>query len=180
MKPKGKKNDNKKADADARKKAKADNLAERKKLKEARAAERAAKKMPNQNGVTRPKPGTKCAAAWDIFDSISAKNRKPATIGEAMTLAKPKKLNDATVRTQYSRWRAFHGVKGRLESTNAKPKPAAKKKAKAKAAPKAKAKAKAKTSKPKAKAKAAAPASVADTPPETVAATPAASETPTA
>lgn len=135
----------------SKKKANAEAAKAKKTAAAAKKAERDAKRQPNQNGVTRPKPGTRCAEAWDIFDTISKANRKPSTIGEAMA-RKPKKLNDATVRTQYSRWRKFHGVTGRLESATPKKAKVAKAAPKKKAAAK-KASAPKKTAKKKAKAK---------------------------
>lgn len=71
-------------------------------------------KMPEQNGVRRPKPGTTCAKVWDVFDSVSQKNGSPATISESMPVLQAGGVNDATIRTQYARWRKFHGVTGRL------------------------------------------------------------------
>jgi len=75
--------------------------------------------MPEQNGIRRPKPDTLCGKAWGIFDTVSAKNGAPASIGESMELAKADGLNEANVRAEYARWRKFHGITGRIESPKA-------------------------------------------------------------
>lgn len=102
-----------KAAADKLREEKAAKKAEEKALKDAeklKAAE--ANKMPEQNGVRRPKPATACGRCWALFDQISGETGAPATISAAMALAGD--LNEDTVRTQYARWRKFHGVVGRL------------------------------------------------------------------
>lgn len=82
-------------------------------------AAREANRMPEQNGIRRPKPDTLCGKAWAIFDSVSQKNGAPASIGESMELAKADGLNEANVRAEYARWRKFHGITGRIESPKA-------------------------------------------------------------
>lgn len=99
----------KQAEIDAKAKAKADAIAARE-----------ASKMPEQNGVRRPKPDTLCGKAWAIFDTISNKNGAPASIGESLESAKEQSLNEANVRAEYARWRKFHGITGRIDA----PKPA--------------------------------------------------------
>ena len=92
--------------ADAKAQAKAD----------AKAAKEAAKesaKQPSQNGVTRPKAGTTTGNAWDIFDALSRETGAPAVIGDAIKRAPG--MAEATVRTQYAKWRKFNGVTGRSE-----------------------------------------------------------------
>ena len=102
---------------------KADEKAAEKARKEAEKAEakaaREAARMPEQNGIRRPKPDTLCGKAWGIFDSVSQKNGAPASIGESMELAKADGLNEANVRAEYARWRKFHGITGRIESPKA-------------------------------------------------------------
>lgn len=89
--------------------------------KAAKAAEREANRMPEQNGVRRPKPATLCGQAWEIFDDISRKNGAPASISEAMEIGKARELNEANMRAEYARWRKFHGISGRISA----PKPEA-------------------------------------------------------
>lgn len=99
------------AKAEAKAKKEADKLA---KLEAAKAAKEA-NKMPEQNGIRRPKPDGLCGQAWDIFDKVSAKNGQPASIKESMEISRAKGLNDANVRAEYARWRKFNGVSGRVE-----------------------------------------------------------------
>ncbi len=100
----------KRADKEAKEKAKA----------EAKAAREAAR-MPEQNGIRRPKPDTLCGKAWAIFDQVSGKNGAPASIGESMGIAKAQGLNETNVRAEYARWRKFHGISGRIEAPKAAP-----------------------------------------------------------
>lgn len=79
--------------------------------KEAAKAEKEATKQPKQNDVRRPKPNTTTGKVWGIFDSLSASTGAPALIGDALKQATG--IPEATVRTQYARWRKFHGITGR-------------------------------------------------------------------
>jgi hypothetical protein len=113
------------AEAEAAKAAKAAEKAAKEQAKaDAKAAALAAKeanKMPEANGVRRPKPETLCGQAWAIFDEVSQRNQSTASIGESMEIARARGLNEANVRAEYARWRKFYGVTGRI----AAPKPAA-------------------------------------------------------
>lgn len=88
--------------------------------KVAKAAEKAAaagvKKervvMPSQNGITRPRPDTRCARIWAIADELSAKFGQPTPISELAPVASAENINDATTRTQYARWKQYNGVFG--------------------------------------------------------------------
>lgn len=104
-----------KAEAKAAKaKAKADAKADK---AAAKVAAKAASKLPSQNDVTRPKAETTTGKAWAVFDALSAETGKPALIGDALKRAP--EIAEATVRTQYARWRKFHGITGRAETTKA-------------------------------------------------------------
>jgi hypothetical protein len=59
------------------------------------------------NGVMRPKAEGLCGQCWDLFDGISAGG--PVKMAEAVAVGTAASLNDATVRTQYNRWRKFNG-----------------------------------------------------------------------
>lgn len=67
-------------------------------------------KQPSQNGVTRPAPGTKTAAVWDLADSISAEKQRPALREEVMAAGEANGLNRGTIATQYARWTEYFGV----------------------------------------------------------------------
>jgi hypothetical protein len=98
-------------------KAEAEKLA--KAQEKAAAAAPTTPKQPEQNGITRPKADSQTGKAWAIFDEISAKNKQPASIGEALPVASAAGINEATTRTQYARWRKFNGVSGRVEAPKA-------------------------------------------------------------
>ena len=59
-----------------------------------------------QNGITRPKK-----QLLKVWEEQSAKLKKPAP--RAGVLEALSELNEATVATQYGRWRKFNGLKGR-------------------------------------------------------------------
>jgi len=108
--------------AEAAAKTEAEKLA---KAQEAAAAKPAVEKQPTQNDITRPKADSMTGKAWAIFDQISATNKAPASIGEALPQATAAGINEATTRTQYARWRKFNGVSGRVEAPKAPEAPAA-------------------------------------------------------
>lgn len=66
--------------------------------------------QPQQNGVTRPKDGTKTGRVWEIADELSAQQGSPAPRGDVMKAGEAEGLNPATIATQYGRWRKFHGL----------------------------------------------------------------------
>jgi hypothetical protein len=80
-----------------------------------RTAPREVIRMPEQNGIRRPKPTTLCGRAWAIFDGVTKKAGSPASIGEALKLTAPQGLNEANVRAEFYRWRQFNGIRGRVE-----------------------------------------------------------------
>jgi hypothetical protein len=108
----------KKAEREAEKQKKAEERAakakEREEAKAAKAAEREANRMPEQNGIRRPKPNTKCGRAWQIADDLSAQFGQPTPIAELLEAAKAEGLNEGNVKAEYARWRKFHGVTGRI------------------------------------------------------------------
>lgn len=108
---KAKKKEEEKAAKEAEKAAK---LAEKEAAKEAAKAAKEQNKMPESNGVRRPKPETLCGKAWGVFDEVSAKNGAPASIKESLELAKARGLNEGNVRVEYARWRKFFGITGRI------------------------------------------------------------------
>lgn len=111
----------KKEAADKKAKELADKKAAKEKADADAKAAREANRMPEQNGIRRPKPDGLCGKAWAIFDTVSAKNGSPASIGESMDEAKKANLNEANVRAEYARWRKFHGVSGRIAPPKADP-----------------------------------------------------------
>lgn len=112
------------AAAKLEKERKAAEKAELKKAEtERKAAEKAANVMPESNGIRRPKPGTVCGDAWAVFDAVSQETGAPATMSASLAKAGTL-INEATLRTQYARWRAFFGITGRLTDPAAEAKKA--------------------------------------------------------
>jgi hypothetical protein len=73
---------------------------------------------PEANGVKRPSAGTVCDQVWQIATELSNGDEKPstriATLSEVVKASEAKGINKFTARTQYARWRVFHGITGRL------------------------------------------------------------------
>lgn len=96
---------------------------------------------PQQNGQTRPRPGSKTGVVWDMADELTRKLGRHALRSEVLPAVYERHpgTSSGTATTQYGRWRRFHGLTGRS------PKPdggtaKATKAAKAPKAPKASAK----------------------------------------
>lgn len=80
-------------------------------------ATKAATVKNQRNGITRPAPEGITGKVWAAADACSAANGgSPATIAQVKGHHTMKGVNEHTVKTQYSRWRQYHGVKGRLIS----------------------------------------------------------------
>lgn len=107
--------------------------AEREAKKAQLKAEREAIKMPEQNGVRQPRPGTKTGEMWDLFNARSTAEGRPIAISEVFDELVAKGHKTATIRTQYAFWRKFHGITGRIENPNKAPKPVKPAKAEAEA-----------------------------------------------
>ena len=67
-------------------------------------------KQPRQNGVTRPRDGTKTGQVWAICDRLSKEAGGPPARAGVMKAGQEAELNPATVSTQYGRWRKFHNL----------------------------------------------------------------------
>jgi len=61
------------------------------------------------NGVTHPKAGTTTGSVWEIANALSNQHNAHATKKQVLA-ATATTLNPATVATQYSLWKKFHGV----------------------------------------------------------------------
>lgn len=97
-----------------------------------------------QNGVTRPLSHTLCGRAWDMADAMSKAKGAPVAVADLLVETNKEGLNEANVKAEYSRWRKFHGVTGRIPSQAALAKIQEREAAKAKAKEDKEAKAKAK------------------------------------
>lgn len=110
--------------------------------KEPKAKKEAAPKAPKvervvQNDVTRPKDGSATGTVWEIADALSKQHKRPATraeVFEANAARGNNAINEATVATQYQRWRVFNGVEKSAPAPKAEKAPKAPKGKKAEAA----------------------------------------------
>ena len=70
--------------------------------------------QPRQNGHTHPAPDTKCAQIWDIITQLSldkeGEYQRPA-LKDILQIGIAAGFNPATLKTQWARWRQFHGKK---------------------------------------------------------------------
>ena len=96
---------------DADKEAKAEAAEEAKKAK---AAAREAARMPEQNGIRRPKKGTKTGDVWEMIESLNKGLGQTTPIKNLLDHALAKGYEEATIKAQYARWRKFNGVTGRI------------------------------------------------------------------
>lgn len=67
-----------------------------------------------KNGITMPNEGTDSRKIWDAATSVSKQHNTVATVSMIKDLPQIKPLNDATIKTQFARWRTYNGIKGRL------------------------------------------------------------------
>lgn len=87
--------------------------AAKKAAKEAeKAAAKAAKEALRKNGELPPREGSKCAEIWDTATAMSDELGQ-AVDGASLLEALPHQ-NVHTVKTQYARWRKYHGITGRI------------------------------------------------------------------
>lgn len=82
--------------------------------KEAAKVAKEAAKMPEINGIRRPKPDGKCGRAWALMDTMSAAIGGPVAIANLLVESNAQAMNPAMVRSNYAVWRKFNGVKGRV------------------------------------------------------------------
>lgn len=74
------------------------------------------------NGITRPGTNTTTGKVWAAADAITAaQNGVVAAIASVKAHQLTHGINSHTVKTQYARWRAYNGVKGRLPTLNPTP-----------------------------------------------------------
>lgn len=70
------------------------------------------KNRPEQNGMKYPSTGTKTREVWDCCDQLREKLNRPAKISELRELLP--NMNAHTLSTQYSRWKTFYNITGRV------------------------------------------------------------------
>ena len=67
-----------------------------------------------QNGIARPGEGTVSGRIWATADKISFDTKTVAPIAVLRDHPNLADVNEATLKTQYARWRQFHDISGRL------------------------------------------------------------------
>ena len=63
-----------------------------------------------QNGIARPSAGTQTGKVWEICDRLSNSIGQPTARKPVMEEGRAAGINDATIATQYSRWRRYNGL----------------------------------------------------------------------
>lgn len=101
------------AEADAKAKKEADKAAKEKAKADAKAAKEA-QRQPEQNGVRCPGPDGLCGKVWALADAVSTQLGQATPIANLLEAAKQAGLNESNVRTEYARWKKFHGFSGRI------------------------------------------------------------------
>ena len=102
----------KKAETEAAKAAKI-------KAKEDAKAAKEASRQPEQNGVRRPRAEGVCGRVWGLCDDISTKLMTPAPVANVIEAGTAEKIDMSTLRTQYARWKKFHGISGSIKAVTA-------------------------------------------------------------
>ena len=94
--------------------AKSEASAKKQADKEAAVATKLANKMPEQNGITRPRPTGKCGRAWALMDAMSKELGAPVAIADLLVRSNAAGLNPSMTRSNYAVWRKFNSVTGRV------------------------------------------------------------------
>lgn len=102
------------AKKEAEKQAKIDAKAAKAAEKEAAKAAKQANRMPEQNGVRRPGPDGLCGQVWALADKLSTELKQAVPIANLLEAGTAAGLNASNIRTEYARWKKFHGLSGRI------------------------------------------------------------------
>lgn len=98
----------------AREEARRVKVAENEQKKAAAKAAKEANRMPEQNGVRRPKPDTICGQVWAEADRISNEQGSVCAVAQLLALCYEKTWVEGNVRAEYARWRKYYGITGRI------------------------------------------------------------------
>lgn len=104
----------KEAEKAAKAQAKLDAIAAKAEAKAAAQAAKEANRMPENNGVRRPKPDTLCGRVWTLADTLSAQLNQAVPIAMLLEHSAAQGLVEGNVKTEYARWRKFNGITGRV------------------------------------------------------------------
>ena len=75
-------------------------------------AAKAASRQPEQNGIRRPGPEGLCGRVWGLADELSATLGQPVPIANLLEAGEAQGFNPSNIRTEYARWKKFHGLSG--------------------------------------------------------------------
>lgn len=103
-----------KAEREAAKQAKIDAKEAAKAAKEAEKAAKEASRQPEQNGIRRPGPEGLCGQVWGLADELSQELGQAVPIANLLEAGAAAGLNPSNIRTEYARWKKFHGLSGRI------------------------------------------------------------------
>lgn len=82
-------------------------------------AAKEASRQPEQNGIRRPGPDGLCGQVWTLADSLSASLGQAVPIANLLESGVAAGLNPSNIRTEYARWKKFHGLTGRITAPEA-------------------------------------------------------------
>lgn len=68
----------------------------------------------NDMGLDVPSEGTICRQIWDFCTMYNADHGVPPTSDHITAFSHNATINIYTARTQYARWKEYHGIKGRI------------------------------------------------------------------
>lgn len=88
-------------------------------------AAKEAQRQPEQNGVRRPGPDGLCGKVWGLADLMSTELKQPVPVANLLERGVAEGLNASNIRTEYARWKKFHGLTGRIELPKAETQAAA-------------------------------------------------------
>lgn len=114
----------KQAKLDAKEVAKAEREAAKAEREAAKAAKEQAKadakaakeanRQPEQNGIRRPGPDGLCGQVWGLADRLSQELGQAVPIANLLKAGVAAGLDPSNIRTEYARWKKFHGLSGRI------------------------------------------------------------------
>lgn len=77
-------------------------------------AAKEATRQPEQNGIRRPGPDGLCGKVWALADHLSAQMNQAVPISNLLEAGIADSMNPSNIRTEYARWKKFHGLAGRI------------------------------------------------------------------
>lgn len=77
-------------------------------------AAKEASRQPEQNGIRRPGLDGLCGKVWVLAGNLSASLGQAVPIANLLEAGVAQGLNPSNIRTEYARWKKFHGLTGRI------------------------------------------------------------------